>query len=108
MTLTDNRPHSHGAGPTGTPSERFTSRDPAAFEVPRGREEAWRFTPTRALRELFEPFTPTASVTPTVTAPDPATWSVVPMDDPAVGQVLQPADRVSALAWANVARALVV
>jgi Fe-S cluster assembly protein SufD len=108
VTLTDNRPHSHGAGPTGTPSERFTSRDPEAFEVPRGREEAWRFTPTRVLRELFEPFTPTAVLTPTVTAPQPATWSLVGMDDPAVGQVLQPADRVSALAWANTKQALLV
>jgi Fe-S cluster assembly protein SufD len=108
MTLTDNRPHSHGAGPTGTPSERFTSRDPEAFEVPRGREEAWRFTPTRGLRELFERFTPTAKLTPSVVAPEPATWSVVPMDDPAVGRVLQPGDRVSALAWANAKQALLV
>ncbi|MEO8889216.1 MAG: Fe-S cluster assembly protein SufD [Jatrophihabitantaceae bacterium] len=108
MTLTDNRPHSHGAGPTGSPAERFTSRDPQAFEVPRGREEAWRFTPSRGLRELFEPFTPTGTLTPSVTAPEPVTWSLVPMDDPAVGQVLQPGDRVSALAWANAASALLV
>ncbi|MDQ2796231.1 MAG: Fe-S cluster assembly protein SufD [Actinomycetota bacterium] len=108
MTLTDNRPHSHGAGPTGSPAERFTSRDPEAFEVPRGREETWRFTPTRALRELFEVFSPTGSLTPAIVAPEPASWSMVPMDDPIVGQVLQPADRVSALAWANAPQALVV
>jgi Fe-S cluster assembly protein SufD len=108
VTLTDNRPHSHGAGPTGSPAERFTSRDPDAFEVPRGREEAWRFTPTRDLHELFMPFTPTGALTPSVVAPEPATWSVVAMDDRAVGQVLQPSDRVSALAWANASRALVV
>ena len=93
---------------TGSPAERFTSRDPEAFEIPRGREEEWRFTPARRLRELFEPFTPTGRVVPEVSAPAPATWAVVPMDDPAVGQVLQPADRVSALAWANAERALVV
>ncbi|HEU5007736.1 MAG TPA: Fe-S cluster assembly protein SufD [Jatrophihabitantaceae bacterium] len=93
---------------TGSPAERFTSRDPEAFEVPRGREEEWRFTPARRLRELFEPFTPTGRVLPEVSAPAPASWAVVPMDDPAVGQVLQPADRVSALAWANCERALVV
>ena len=93
---------------TGTPAERFTSRDPEAFEVPRGREEAWRFTPIRQLRELFESFTPSGRVLPQVTAPEPATWSVVPMDHPAVGQALQPADRVSALAWANAERALLV
>jgi len=93
---------------TGSPAERFTSRDPEAFEVPRGREEEWRFTPARRLRELFEPFTPTGRVLPEISAPAPVTWSVVPMDDPAVGQVLQPADRVSALTWANCERALVV
>jgi Fe-S cluster assembly protein SufD len=93
---------------TGSPAERFTSRDPEAFEIPRGREEEWRFTPTRRLRELFEPFTPSGRVLPDVSAPAPATWTVVPMDDPAVGQALQPADRVSALAWANAERALVV
>jgi Fe-S cluster assembly protein SufD len=93
---------------TGSPAERFTSRDPEAFEVPRGREEEWRFTPARRLRELFEPFTPTGRVLPEISAPAPATWSVVPMDDPAVGQALQPADRVSALAWANAERALLV
>jgi Fe-S cluster assembly protein SufD len=93
---------------TGTPAERFTSRDPEAFEVPRGREEQWRFTPLRELRALLEPFEPSGRVVPDVTAPAPAEWSVVPMDDPAVGRVLQPADRVSALAWANAGRALVV
>ena len=93
---------------TGSPAERFTSRDPAAFEVPRGREEQWRFTPLRDIRALFEPFTPTGRVVPSVRAPEPASWSVVDMDDPAVGRVLEPADRVSALAFANCARALLV
>jgi Fe-S cluster assembly protein SufD len=68
----------------------------------------WRFSPTRQLRELFEQFTPTGRVVPQVTAPAPAEWSVVPMDHPAVGQALRPADRVSALAWANAERALLV
>jgi Fe-S cluster assembly protein SufD len=86
---------------TGSPAERFTSRDPEAFEIPRGREEEWRFTPTRKLDVLFRPNTPTASVTPNVLAPDGVTVEVVPMNDPRVGQAIQPADRVAALAWAN-------
>ena len=61
MTLVQNRPHSHGDGPTGSPAERFTSRDPEDFAVPRGREEQWRFTPLRDVRPLFEPFVPTGS-----------------------------------------------
>jgi Fe-S cluster assembly protein SufD len=105
MTITESE---FAARPTGSPAERFTSRDPDAFEVPRGREEEWRFTPVRSIRPLFEAFTPTGRVVPDVRAPEPASWSVVGMDDPAVGQVLQPADRVSALAFANTGRALVV
>ena len=32
--------HAHGGpAPTGTPAERFTSRDPDDFALPRGREE---------------------------------------------------------------------
>ena len=94
--------------PTGTPAERFTSRDPEAFELPRGREEAWRFTPLRDVRPLFEAAEETGRITPDVTAPEPASWRVAGMDDPAVGRALQPGDRVSALAWSNARHALVV
>ncbi|MDP9118106.1 MAG: Fe-S cluster assembly protein SufD [Actinomycetota bacterium] len=94
--------------PTGSAAERFTSRDPEAFEVPRGREEEWRFTPVREVRPLFEEFVPTGRLVSTVHAPEPASWAVVGMNDPAVGQVLQPADRVSALAFAHAQAALVV
>ncbi|MGH3024970.1 MAG: Fe-S cluster assembly protein SufD [Gaiellaceae bacterium] len=95
-------------GPTGTPSERFTSRDPEAFEVPRGREESWRFTPTRALRELFEPFAPTTRIAGSVEAPDGVSWSIVQPSDERVGRVIQPADRVSALAFAHAPQAFVL
>ena len=94
--------------PTGTPAERFTSRDPEAFELPRGREEAWRFTPLREVRPLFEKVDETGRAAVTVTAPAPVVHRVASMDDPAVGRVLQPGDRVSALAWRNAPGALVV
>lgn len=93
---------------TGSPSERFTSRDPEAFSVPTGREEAWRFTPTRDIRALFEPFTATGSLIGEVRAPAPITSAVVPIGDPSVGRVLQPEDRASALAFAQVKQACVV
>jgi Fe-S cluster assembly protein SufD len=108
VTLIDNRPHSHGAGPTGSPAERFTSRDPDAFEVPRGREEQWRFSPVRALRPLFEPFEPTTRIAAAVDAPDGVTWEIVPRTDPRVGRVSQPPDRASALAFAHAPQALVL
>jgi Fe-S cluster assembly protein SufD len=94
--------------PTGTPAERFTSRDPEAFELPRGREEAWRFTPLREVRPLFELVEETGRADVTVSAPAPATHRVVTMADPAVGRALRPGDRVTALAWRHAPGALVV
>ena len=46
--------HSHGPGDRPV-TERFTSTDPDDFAVPTGREEEWRFTPLRRLRDLHEP-----------------------------------------------------
>jgi Fe-S cluster assembly protein SufD len=91
--------------PTGSPAERFTSRNPDDFAVPRGREEEWRFTPIRDIRPLFEVFESARAITQTVSKPDVVTLEGVPLDDPAVGRALQPADRVSALAFANTRRA---
>lgn len=108
MTLVESKPHSHEGRPTGSPAERFTSRNPDDFVVPRGREEEWRFTPVSKLRELFEPITPSGSLTATVTGPDAVSHGVVPMGDPAVGQALQPAERPSALAFARSEKAFVV
>lgn len=96
--------HSHGAGPNGRPHvERFTSRDPDAFGVPTGREEDWRFTPLERMRVLLEPITPDGAVTVEVSAPSQVHTRYVDADDPIVGSVLTPADRVSALALAGLA-----
>src|SRR4051794_41935627 len=43
-----------GSKPLASASERFTSYDVEAFEVPGGREENWRFTPLRRLRGLHD------------------------------------------------------
>lgn len=93
---------------TGSPSERFTSRDPDAFEVPSSRDEDWRFTPLTSVRALFQPFVPTGALTGAVRATDVVTVATVPMSDPRVGRALAPADRVSALAFAHSDHALVV
>ncbi|TAM92456.1 MAG: Fe-S cluster assembly protein SufD [Jatrophihabitans sp.] len=93
---------------TGTPPNRFRSRNPDDFAVPRGREEEWRFTPVRQVRELFEPFAPTSVMDGSVDAPDGVTWAIVAPDDARVGQVLQPGDRVSALAFSHARQALVL
>jgi Fe-S cluster assembly protein SufD len=86
--------HSHN-GRSGTLPERFTSTDPDAFGLPSGREEEWRFTPVRKLRELFTPFEPTTRISGDVKAPDGVAWTVEPLSP---AGVLAPADRVSALA----------
>jgi Fe-S cluster assembly protein SufD len=96
--------HTHN-GRTGTPPERFTSYDPDAFPVPTGREEAWRFTPVRKLRELFTPFEPTTRITGEVAAPDGVTWAIEPRTP---AHVLAPADRVSALALARAPQSFVL
>ena len=43
---------------TGSPAERFTSRNPDDFPVPNASQEDWRFTPLARIREFFEPFEP--------------------------------------------------
>ena len=93
--------------PTGTPAERFTSRDPDDFPIPRGREEEWRFTPIRRIREFFEPFEPDGVVTGDNVVPDGAhVETVTPSQVPAFGAALTPADRPSALAMQRATRGL--
>jgi Fe-S cluster assembly protein SufD len=101
--------HSHGqVGPTGSPAERFTSTNPDDFAVPTGREEEWRFTPLRRLRAVLRPYVSEGTEDVSVTGPTGARWSLVGRDDPRFGSVLRPADRVSALALANVQQALLI
>src|SRR5438094_441464 len=93
---------------TGSPAERFTSRNPDDFAVPRGREEQWRFTPLRRIREFFEPFEPAGTETVTVDAPEGVRADIVGRDHPLFGTAAQPADRVAALALAGAADVLLV
>jgi Fe-S cluster assembly protein SufD len=103
------REHGHGPGaPSGTPAERFTSADPDAFDRPTGREEDWRFTPLARMRSLFEPFAPDGKLVVETRAPAEVEVRQVDRGHPLVGSVLAPADRVSALALAQVEQALLV
>jgi Fe-S cluster assembly protein SufD len=87
---------------TGTPAERFTSRDPDAFEQPSSRDEDWRFSPLPKLRQFFEPFEPDLIVEGNTSAPTGARVDAVdPRTVPAFGTVLTPADRASAVAMAQ-------
>jgi len=101
--------HGHGPGArSGTPPERFTSTNPDAFGVPTGREEDWRFTPLERMRRLLDPFEPDAAVLLDRQVPAEVEVREVAGDDPVVGSVLAPADRVSALALQRVRAAHLV
>jgi Fe-S cluster assembly protein SufD len=92
---------------TGSPAERFTSRNPDDFPEPNSAQEDWRFTPLRKLRTFFAPFEPDGVIESDQDVPAGA--HVTPVDPrslAAFGAALTPADRVSALAMANAARGL--
>ena len=94
-----------GSKPLASASERFTSYDVEAFEVPGGREENWRFTPLRRLRGLHDHpvFDGAAAITvgPAIAAGSTAgvTIETVNRGDGGIGDGGVPADRVAAAAW---------
>ncbi|MDD7964683.1 Fe-S cluster assembly protein SufD [Actinomycetospora lemnae] len=99
--------------------ERHTSYDVEAFEVPRGREEQWRFTPLRRLRGLHDG---SASADGAVSVSVQAGFGdsasdlagsgtrleTVGRDDARLGDGGIPADRVAAQAWSSFDQAHVV
>ena len=95
-----------GSKPLASASERFTSYDVEAFEVPSGREENWRFTPKRRLRGLWE--TTSFDAAPGMTVSDGATVETVGREDARIGEGGVPADRVAAAAWSAFTEATIV
>ena len=80
----------------------------AAFPVPNGREEEWRFTPLAPLQALFAE-TPASGAQAAITWQSQGadvTW--VATDDPRINSVLTPVDRLSAMATSHAERALMV
>ncbi|MCW2496505.1 Fe-S cluster assembly protein SufD [Jatrophihabitans sp.] len=99
MTITETDAVRHS---TGSPAERLTSRDPEAFELPSGREEAWRFTPSRKLRDFFNGLDgddDAVALTPSV--PSPAVFELADPSHELWGIAGQPSDRLAAVAWAK-------
>jgi Fe-S cluster assembly protein SufD len=93
--------------PTGSPAERFTSRNPDDFPLPSRSQEDWRFSPLPRIRDYFEPFEPDGVIDSEETVPAGAHVDVVELSSlAAFGTALTPADRVSALAMANARRGL--
>ena len=97
------RPHSHGAGaPVAHSSrgDRPTSFSLSDIAVPHGREEDWRFTPTRRIEKLFETQNfESESLGVRIDAPEEVLVEEVTRDDQRLGSVLAPGDRTSVVAW---------
>ncbi|ROT29257.1 Fe-S cluster assembly protein SufD [Micromonospora sp. HM5-17] len=92
-----------------TKAQALRSYDVADFPALTGQEEEWRFTPLKRLRPLLDAApTPVGQVVTQVSAPDGVTAEWVKRDDPRLGQVLVPFDRLSAQAWGGFDTALVV
>jgi Fe-S cluster assembly protein SufD len=89
-------------------AERVHSFDPAAFAVPTGREEDWRFTPLDRLRGLHAHPIADGKVVVDVDAPAEVAVETVGRDDPRVGTAFVPGDRVSATAYAGFGTATVL
>jgi Fe-S cluster assembly protein SufD len=89
-----------GSPPLRSAAERLASYDLADFPVPSGREEEWRFTPTRRLRGLFDAGPSDQRLKVTADLPDGVEVVELDADDPLRTKGPAPADRVAALAFA--------
>ncbi|HVX68909.1 MAG TPA: Fe-S cluster assembly protein SufD [Mycobacteriales bacterium] len=94
--------------PLRSAAQRPASFDLADFPVPTGREEEWRFTPTRRLRGLFEAEASDLRLKLIADLPDGVELVEVAADDPIRTAVPAPVDRVAVLAHAHAAGATVL
>ncbi|EEP70757.1 FeS assembly protein sufD [Micromonospora sp. ATCC 39149] len=100
------------SAPPSTKSQALRSYDVADFPALTGLEEEWRFTPLKRLRGLVG-LGGARAATGMVRheygdLPAGVTASRIGSDDPRVGSVLTPVDRVSALAYGEAGQALLV
>jgi Fe-S cluster assembly protein SufD len=96
-------------GVASNKAEQFTSFDVDAFEVPHGRDEAWRFTPLRRLRGLHDgSAVATGSATIEVRETPGVHVETVRRGDERLGAAGVPADRVAAQAFSSFDSATVV
>ena len=85
------------------------SFDLADHPVPTGREEAWRFTPLKRLKGLHDgTFVPGGRTRVELEAPPTVSWELVGRDDPRLGRIYVPNDRVAAQAWESFDRARIL
>ena len=85
--------------PQQSRAERTASFDLAAFPIPRGREEEWRFTPVKKLAGLFEAGA-SGTLEWTVHLPAGVTTSTISATDARALGILPPQDRAAVVAGA--------
>ncbi|WP_214467177.1 Fe-S cluster assembly protein SufD [Microbacterium flavescens] len=101
--------HTDGAGafvPVQTRDERLRSFDPSDFAAPTGREVNWKHTPVDKLAALFvDEAGPHGVIEVTVDAPDELVQQRLAVGTAPRGEVFQPEDLPSAIAWSQEAEA---
>jgi Fe-S cluster assembly protein SufD len=96
-------------GRTGSRLHPAGSFELADHLVPNGREEAWRFTPIKRLKGLHDgTFVPGGQPSVDFQVPAEVDVQLVGRDDPRLGSVYTPNDRVSAQAWTSFSKARVI
>ncbi|MCS4489301.1 MULTISPECIES: Fe-S cluster assembly protein SufD [unclassified Corynebacterium] len=96
----------------GNKGDIFSSTDVNEFEIPRGKDEVWRFVPLRRLKGLHDgSFAPVTDTLIDIAVPETATHvevEKVTMDSPLIGRAGKPIDRISAQAFTSTSHATVV
>lgn len=87
--------------PDQSRAERTASFDPAAFPVPHGREEEWRFAPVDRLGAFFRDEATGARLTREDTLPEGVTVTTLPVEEWQALGVPAPQDRAAAVAAAH-------
>jgi Fe-S cluster assembly protein SufD len=85
---------------------RVTTRDLAAFPLPNGREEVWRFTPLTAFARVLADEATAAPLQWVAELPVGVELDEVPAGDPSLAELPMPVDRPAALAQAHAATVL--
>ncbi len=97
-----------GAGDP-TKGDLHTSFNVEDFDIPKGRDEVWRFISLRNIRGLHNgKFAPAAAQAIAVSEHADVTSETVAPDDARLGTAGAPADRVAAQAWTSMPEAQVV
>jgi Fe-S cluster assembly protein SufD len=104
MTVSVNKP----VVPVSSRADWFTSYDVEAFEVPSGREEIWRFTPTKRLAGLHSGAAAGGSAQVEVDAAPEVEVESAERSDTRLGEAGTPADRIAAQAYSSFATATVI